>query len=509
VTVIAAAWAGRALAAARELVLAATLGTSAAKDALVLAWTLPGLLAALAGESLTPLLVPRVVADSAARWRLRQLLRTAVGRALLAALVGLALGLAWAAPACIHLLAPAASAPTRELAVRLTHLLAVNTVLLVALAGLGALCQAHGRLAVVPLATGASALAVVVALWRATGSPARQVQAAAWGLSLGNALAVLLLIAVVLRAEERPKAAAHHTWSPARGSDGLRTSAALLLLGTLILHAVPLADRRAGAALGDGAIAAYDYAGRLLQFLFNLGVAPFTWSRFSRWSRLLAEGAPRHVLARQVETDLQVLLSGVAPVCVFLALFALPVAGCVYARGHLAASGAVAIARAVRVLALGLGADALLYYALFVFHAHKDAAPRLLAAALVGVSNAALDFTWAPRWGVAGLAAAHDVAFVLGAALLLSRLHARLGLDLRRVARGGLAAAALATLGGGLARVGVQAWFGVAPGSGMAGQGSLRLLAALLVVLALYGGALRLLRPRTVALWAAALGEAA
>ncbi|MHB8734104.1 MAG: lipid II flippase MurJ [Terriglobales bacterium] len=493
-SVLAAAWAGRAFGAGKELALAACLGTAGAKDALVLAWTLPNLVAGVASEAMAPLCVPRTMQRP---WRLRAVLAAPLGRVTLAGLTLLSVLLWLAAPGCIHLLARGLAPSTQTLAVELARILAVNVVLLVAMTGLGALCQVHGRLAAVPLASSVAAIGVLFALWSHGGSAAAQARAAALGITLGNAAATLLLAWVVLRAERRPRSANPVVAGVPAAGRRLRHAAAMLLLGTLILHAVPLADRRAGAALGSGAIAAYDYAGRLLQFFFNLGVAPFTWVRFSRWSRLMAEGAAPRLLARQAETDLQVLISALAPVAVFLALFALPVATLVYARGRLGADGVVAVAHALRILALGLGLDALLYYLLFVFHARQEQMPRLLTACVVGFSNATLDFVWASRWGVAGLAAAHDVAFLLGASLLLGLLHRRLALDLVRLGWTSLTAAGLAALGGLMASQVVHA------------RGAAALPAALACVLVLYGGALRLLQPRTFALWAAVLREAA
>ena len=410
----------RAASAAKEVLLAMAFGTTPWKDALVVAWTVPTLLATCSNETLPALLTP-----AWAGGRRPPEARRLVWLALLA-LAGLsAAAVAWPG-ALVRLLAPALRPPARAAAVALARLLAVNILLLGAQSACAARLNAGRRFGWAPAAAGLPALGAIVALALSRGAPpALRVLDVAWGLTAGGALALALLAAACLAALPARAPAPPAQLAGARASQSLLRPFLALLLAMLVLNLVPLAERMAASALRSGSLAAYDYGERLVRFVFGLSVAPFTALSFTRMAELAPpRSAPPAPFAAFVAVALRGLLTLAAPLAVMLAVFAPLITRCVYGWGRFGANSLAATLPVVAIQGGGLALDAAVYFLLFASFARRDADAKLPLALVLAAVNIPLAFLWSRGFGLAGLAAAH----VAGSA-------AALGWYARRAAR--------------------------------------------------------------------------
>jgi len=403
----------RAASAAKEVALAMVLGTSPAKDALVLAWSVPTLLATYCNETLPALLTP-LWAQPQARASGRNVVRWALGG--LAALSLLAL---LGPRALVGVVAPALPAATAALAVTLERGLAINILLLGAQSLLAARLNAARRFAWPPLAAGLPAAAVLAALALSRGwALAPRLTAIAAGLTSGSALGLALLLVALRRG---PAHSAPPSAAPAPLASPLRPFGALLL-AMLVLNLVPLAERMAASGLRPGSLAAYDYGERLVLFVFGLSVAPFTAVSFTR----LAELAGTPSFARQLEHSLRGLMTAVMPLAAGMAVFAPLITRCVYGWGRFNAASLASTAPVVAIRGAGLGLDAAFYYLLFALYASGRAAAKLPLAVALAAVNLPLAFLGARAWGVAGLSGAHLLAYAAAVGWLLRRRQALL-----------------------------------------------------------------------------------
>jgi putative peptidoglycan lipid II flippase len=396
----------RAASAAKELLLALALGTTPWKDALVVAWTAPTLIAAYSNETLPALLTPLWAGghSSPAARRLVVLALAALAALSAAAVV-------WPS-ALVRVLAPALPPPALGAAIALERLLAVNIVLLGAATLLAARLNADRRFGWAPLGAGLPALGAVVAVGLSPGAPpALRVLDVGWGLTAGSAAALLILIA----AWRLPPRLLALPAPPVNGSFAvLGRSLAALLAAMLVINLVPVAERMAASGLRSGSLAAYDYGERLVRFVFGLSVAPFTALSFTRLSELARQ--PGADFASHAQSCLRALLILAAPLAVVLAVFAPLLTRCVYGWGRFGHASLLATFPVVAIQGGGLALDAAIYFLLFAGFARGDAAAKLPLALALAAVNIPLAFLWARAFGLPGLAAAH----VAGAAAALA-----------------------------------------------------------------------------------------
>jgi peptidoglycan biosynthesis protein MviN/MurJ (putative lipid II flippase) len=208
--------------------------------------------------------------------------------------------------------------------------------------------------------------------------------------------------------------------SPAAGdtSQGLGPLAAMIL-AMLVLNLVPLAERMAAASLHAGSLASYDYADRLVQWVFSLSVAPFTAVYFTRMSELAGHESNSEVLRRQADQGLRLLVDLAVPCGVLLAVFSQLFTRCVFGWGQFQAASLASTAPVVAIRGGGVAVEGAVYYLLFASYASGDARAKLPVAMMLAAVNVPLAFWWSAQWGIRGLAAAHVVAYGVALVWLL------------------------------------------------------------------------------------------
>ncbi|MCX6465528.1 MAG: murein biosynthesis integral membrane protein MurJ, partial [Pseudonocardiales bacterium] len=414
--------AGSGLGLVRDLAIAVVFGAGPVVDAFLVAQGLMNLVLGLVTGALAKAAVPVMAraVDAGRPAAGMASVRAALGLACVVLAVGA--GAVWAgAEGVVALLAPGFDAPTAALAVDLTRIVLVATVLVTAtnlLAGAG---QALGRFA--PSALQSLGFNTVMIVAAAVAGPVFGATALAWGFVLGSAVRLVLQI-VPLRAARLP------AWPTLRLRDeGLREMLRLvpaLVVGSALSSVNTLVDRAVASTLGPGSVAAVNFAGRLSTTIDLLLVATLMAALYPRLAAAVPP-ARRAELRGLVARGIAVLTVVMVPIGTGMALAATPLVRLVYGYGAFDDAAVALTASAAGVFAVGIPVLAVREVAARTCYALGDGTVPVASAVAGVVVNVGLDLLLAPPFGVAGIAAATVAAAVVAAAVTLVGLHRRHG----------------------------------------------------------------------------------
>lgn len=411
---------------ATQLVLAKYFGASGEMDAYVAALAPPTVIATILSGSLAYVLVP-VFSDRmiAGGQREAKHVTAQIGIYLVILSGAAATGVAIAPRPIVELMCPGFPAEQRELTAKLLRLLAILIETNSLIAFLNALHHCHRRFALPALAGVIGTLVTLGYVWLLHVS--QGIHAVAWGVVIGSAATVTILIPQFLRdtIELRP------LWTPLQ--TGTRQALALLaplLLGTVFWRLDPLLDRFLGSYLSEGSLSHLGYAWRFTTALMMIGTSGLSIVAFPA---IAAHAAAN----RQAELRLELahavrfLLVLLVPICVGIAAFRLPVVRLLFERGKFTSADTQAVAQLL-VLYLGLVAGGSLgdLLARSMYALHDTRTPVIVSTVSFLVAAALkLLFVFAADMGVQGLAAATSIYHLLAMALLATILVHRLGSD--------------------------------------------------------------------------------
>lgn len=407
----------------RDAVTAAVFGAGADLDAYLVAGQVPNVVIALLGTATVTAAIPavsrRVRGEDVTGGH--RLFRT-VCLVVLAALAVASLALAAAAPSLVHVLAPGFEPDQVALAGGLSRILLLSTVLVAGMNLVSALLQVHRRFfwpAAVGIVFNVVVVAMAVLLGRRLG-----VAALAWGFVLGSLLRVLVQLPSLRRTGFRWR-------GPVRlGDPGVAATAGLLpviLLGHLASNVNTLVDRVVGSALDDGAIAALNYAYRLVTLPHGLLVLALLQVLYPA---LGAAAGRRDEFRALTDRSGRVLVAVLVPVAGLLAALAVPIVTLVYGRGAFTAEDVARTAAGLAGYAPGLVAMGVRDLALRGLYGMSDRW-RPAAVTVAGmVVNVVADLTLGRRFGLPGLAVATSLSFTTAAVLsvwVLAGAHGGVG----------------------------------------------------------------------------------
>jgi putative peptidoglycan lipid II flippase len=438
--------AGSALGLVRDLSIAVVFGAGPAVDAFLVAQGLMNLVLGLIAGALAKAAVP-VVARSVEAGRPEAgmaSVRAALGLSAVTLAVG-ATAVWLGADAVVGLLAPGFDAATTALAVELTRIVLVATVLIAAtnlLAGTG---QALGRFGPAALQSVGFNVAMIGAA--AVAGPVFGATALAWGFVLGSGVRLALQLIPVHAAglSARPTLRLR--------DPGLREMLRLLpalAIGSGLSSVNALVDRAVASTLGPGSVAAVNFAGRLSTTVDLLLVATLLAALYPRLSAAVAPQR-RGELRGLVADGAGVLATVLVPVAAGMAIAATPLVRLVYGYGEFDAADVALTASAAAVFAVGLPVIAVREVAARTCYALGDGTIPVLSAVAGVVVNVGGNLLLAPILGVAGIAAATVASVLVAASVTLVALHRRhRAVPPLARAGAGLAVAAVAAVAGGL-----------------------------------------------------------
>lgn len=392
----------------REAIVAALFGTSAARDAFLVAWTIPNLASLLVTEGLSQVLIAIVMGDLG-KGRQQEAWRTVstLLNLLSLAMIALSLVLIVAAPVLVAFLAPNFSAEARSLAIDLSRVMAF-CVLFLGLANLfTGVLNAQQRFvwpALTPVVLSGMAIVVMLLGWRALG-----IYSLALGMLAGTLGMMLWQVPVALRA------GASYTPCLDLRQEGVQQFGRLagpLLLGTAILSVPGIVDRIVASGLPVGSLSALDYAGRVMQLVFTLFVPALLTPLFPTLSLYVAQGDQAR-FRLGVVAGIQAVEALALPIAVWLIVLAEPLVRLLYQRGEFTTASTAVTAGALTFYAPGFALAA--WWVLFqAFYARQDTIARVQVATVMALVNAILDVLLGWVMGAKGLALASSLGVLAG-----------------------------------------------------------------------------------------------
>ena len=197
------------------------------------------------------------------------------------------------------------------------------------------------------------------------------------------------------------------------------------VVGLIVVELNVLVDSKLASRLGDGSIAALQYAVRLFQLplgVFAVAIATALLPRLSR----LADPANRHEFVASLKQGLHLAAFILLPATVGLLVLGGPIIQLLFEHGRFGPEDTARTLYALRFFALGLMGYGMTYLLTRSFYALQDTrTPVAISAVTVGL-NIALDLLLIGPMGIGGLALATSIAGLTQMSLLMLLLQHRL-----------------------------------------------------------------------------------
>lgn len=404
----------------RDVVIAAVYGAGPSLDAYLVAQGLMnvvlGLVAYAMARSVTPV-IAREVAAEGPQCRGHRSFDTAITVTMVVLGLGAIVVGLLAAPVTA-VLAPGFEGEQAELAVTLTRIVLVATVLIAGTDLLAAVAQAHRRVVWSSL-QGVPFNIIMIAAAGIFG-PTFGIEALAVGFVVGSAARLALQLPPLrsLGLRVRPRWDLRHP-----GFVEIARLMPPLLLGSAIGNVNSLVDRAVGSTLGDGAITALSYGWRLVNLPETLLIASLL---VPLYPALGAAAGNLPEVRRLVSRGLSVTVTILVPLTIVLMIAALPLALVAYGRGAFTPDDAEATAVAILWYAPALVAMGVRQVLVSTSYALGDSRAPVVVSLIAMTINVAGDILLAPVLGIAGIALATTASLAFAAVAngwLLARRH--------------------------------------------------------------------------------------
>jgi len=409
------------LALVRDIAIGHAFGTSPELDAYYAAFELPdGLFTVLAGAAMSTTLIP-VLTDYLQRndrdgaWQMV----SSVINAVLLMVIGISLLAALLAPQIIQTVAPGFGPEQVILAARLMRWVLIQTIISSVSGIVMGVLQAHQHF-LLP-----AAAPICYTLGRIAGAlllaPRWGIFGLVWGGLAGTLAHLLIQVPGLIRFRAR--------WWPVLVHPGLLRVGILMVPRSLTLGITYLnfvLPTYLGSRLAPGSISAYEYAWRLMQFpetIFATAVAMVIFPTLAERASL----GDREGLWQTATGALRLILTLTIPAGVGMVLLGRPLTALILQRGAFGPASTEAVYWALQFFSLGLVGHAMLEIATRLFYAQKDMWSPLWVTLFTTTVNGVLGWALLPHLAHGGIALANSGAACLGAGMLLSMAHRRLG----------------------------------------------------------------------------------
>jgi len=254
------------------------------------------------------------------------------------------------------------------------------------------------------------------------------ISALAIGLTAGY-VAELIVLAWSVRARHLVASPRWATWRDPDVQQVLRQYAPLVI-GGAVMSSSPLIDQAMAAALGSGSVAQLAYGSKLVGAGLGIGGTVVATAIFPHFSRMVATrdwSGLRHTL--RTYSRLALVTCGVA--VLLIAVWSEQLVRLFFERGQFLASDTQAVSRVQALYAIQIP-----FYVLGILCVqllHAISANRVLMWVSIGnfFTNIIGNYVFMRVWGVAGIAFATSMVYVLSMIVLLTAVWKRLG-DLER-----------------------------------------------------------------------------
>lgn len=412
--------AARLLSIVSQVLTASTFGAGPIMDAytvaLIVPTTISGILTAAVGAALIPVFVDyRENKGESESMRLLWVAMTLGTLIALAVTVALVAG----APLVVTVFARQMDAHTQTLAVILLRFLMPVLFLQVLVTLIGSVLNAYGRFALPSLAPATITLSTIAFLLFAR---SWGIYALGWATIVGYSLNLLLLVVAYLRMGLRFRL--DFSWR----HPGIQRIAALsmpMLIGALLVNGNNLIDQFMASLLPPGSIASLSYAIKLVDTPSGI----FYTALSTALLPIFALQVARREFTLLTTTFRQVVIFSaiiLLPAGALLSSLSRPVVEIFYHHGNFSAQATDVVVSAVMFLAPNIFIVTYGFINGRIYNALQDNRTLRNVAVLSLVLNAVLDYLLMQIWGVAGIAFATTLTYLIGALTLLVILDKRL-----------------------------------------------------------------------------------
>lgn len=412
--------AARLLSIVSQVLTASAFGAGPTMDAytvaLIVPTTISGILTTVVGAALIPVFVN--YRENKGEAESMRLLWVAMTLGTLIALV-VTVALVAGAPLVVMVFARQMDAPTQTLAVILLRFLMPVLLLQVLVSLVGSVLNAYGRFALPALAPVTITLSTIAFLLLA---PSWGIYALGWATIVGYSLNFLLLVVAYLRMGLRFHFA--FSWR----HPGIQRIAALstpMLIGALMVNGNNLVDQFMASLLPPGSIASLNYAIKLVDTPSGIFYSALSTALLPIFALQVArrEFTLLTTTFRQVVIFSAIIL---LPAGALLSSLSRPVVAIFYHHGNFSAQATDVVASAVMFLAPNVFIVTYGFINGRMYNALQDNRTLRNIAVLSLVLNAVLDYLLMQIWGVAGIAFATTLTYLIAAVTLLLILNKRL-----------------------------------------------------------------------------------
>ena len=402
----------------RELVTAASFGTSDVVDAFVLAWELPAFVINVVAGSFIAAFVPAYVQtrDKEGVEASHDLL-AGVLLISLVLLVAMAALLAIIGPFVLPIVASGFGPEKLALTERLLYILLPSVVLSGLATLLTGVLNAGERFAL----ASASALTVPVCTISALllGRERWGITALAVGLIIGFALQLVILAAGTRRAGVTFRGNWRRQAPVVRRVVGQYVP---MVAGMLLVASAGLIDQAMAATLGGGSAAAFSYSGRVVTVILSVGTMALGTAVLPYFSRMVA-AADWTAIQRTLRTYSLLILMVTIPATLALVVFSDPLIQLLFERGAFTADDTAVVGRVQAMLALQIP-----FYSLVVLYVRLISSLKanhlLMYGTIISFTlNISLDYLLKERMGVTGIALATAIVQAVSLAFLGTMLY--------------------------------------------------------------------------------------
>ncbi len=409
---------------ARDVVITAQLGTSDAADAYLAAFRTPDTIFALmAGGALASAFIPTFAGymareDEAGAWRLT----SSIINLLLVSISLVAAGAALLAPVLVgSVVAPGFSPEKQALTVPLVRVMLISPVIFGVSGLVMGVLNARQQFLLPGLAPVVYNLGIILGAWLLL--PTMGPMGAALGAVAGAGLHFLVQVPGLAKLGLR------YTLVLNLRDEGVRQVLRLMgprIFGLAVVQINILVSTNLASRLGSGAVAALDYAWRLMllpQAVFAQSVATAAFPTFAQQ----AAGGQQDAMRASLVATLRAIFFVALPAAVGLLALRSPLIAAMFERGRFQQSSTELVATALAFYAPGLVAHSGIEILVRAFYAMHDTRTPVYLGIAAMLANLALSLLLIEPLQMAGLALANTLAAFAELVLLLWFIRSRLG----------------------------------------------------------------------------------
>lgn len=198
-----------------------------------------------------------------------------------------------------------------------------------------------------------------------------------------------------------------------------------VFLGVSVLQLNVLADRVFASTLAEGSVSALSYAVRLKEFVFGVFTMSIAAAIFPHFSKTASQGDVNK-LASHLRTAVHVVILVTLPIAVGMIMLSEPIIAVLFERGSFDAAATSMTAGALLFYSIGIIGFGLRDVLIRTFYAISDSRTPMWNSLLIIALNVGLNVLLMPLLEHRGLALATSIAIVVGTVILMVQLQLKL-----------------------------------------------------------------------------------